>query len=273
MMAGLLVLNVYAEYFSLFAGVGFWASLIAVLLRSSAECCCVGIWRIFFKISKIQACQKKTERSDEGIENSKSLWRKKQSRLAAVCRSDALFAYGSSRGYMHYDTGLYHAQAIRWIEEYGVVPGLANLHSRFGYNSASFALSAFFSETWLIGRPTLRGWIFCAAVRVNARQGLWHFGNEKKCEYRIFIYRRDLLSDSSVPGDGFPGVRLFCNVGFILGNNDLGGTVGAGKGLSHRGKATCALRAAEPVSGVCGDGEAVHSGNFASGSVSGGVAA
>ena len=30
MMAGLLVLNVYAEYFSLFAGVGFWASLIAV---------------------------------------------------------------------------------------------------------------------------------------------------------------------------------------------------------------------------------------------------
>lgn len=34
MMAGLLVLNVYAEYFSLFAGVGFWASLIAVLLRS-----------------------------------------------------------------------------------------------------------------------------------------------------------------------------------------------------------------------------------------------
>ena len=32
MMAGLLVLNVYAEYFSLFAGVGFWASLIAVFV-------------------------------------------------------------------------------------------------------------------------------------------------------------------------------------------------------------------------------------------------
>ena len=30
MMAGLLVLNVYAEYFSLFAGVGFWATLIAI---------------------------------------------------------------------------------------------------------------------------------------------------------------------------------------------------------------------------------------------------
>lgn len=175
---------------------------------------------------------------------------------------------------MHYDTGLYHAQAIRWIEEYGVVPGLANLHSRFGYNSASFALSAFFSETWLIGRPMhcVAGF-FALLCACKCAAGLMAFWKRKKCEYRFFIYRRDLLSDSSVPGDGFPGVRLFCNVGFILGNNDLGGTVGAGKGLSHRGKANCALRAAESVSGVCGDGEAVHSGNFASGSVSGGVAA
>lgn len=76
MMAGLLVLNVYAEYFSLFAGVGFWASLIAVLLRSSAECCCVGIWRIFQNFENT-GMSEKTERSDEGIENSKSLWRKK----------------------------------------------------------------------------------------------------------------------------------------------------------------------------------------------------
>ena len=43
---------------------------------------------------------------------------------------------------MHVDTGLYHAQAIRWIEEYGVVCGLGNLHSRFAYNSAAFALCA-----------------------------------------------------------------------------------------------------------------------------------
>ena len=50
-----------------------------------------------------------------------------------------LMAYGTSRGYMHVDTGLYHAQAIRWIEEYGVVPGLGNLHSRFAYNSAAFS--------------------------------------------------------------------------------------------------------------------------------------
>lgn len=116
----------------------------------------------------------KTERSDEGLENSKSLWCKKNKAVWLLYAGlTLLFAYGSSRGYMHYDTGLYHAQAIRWIEEYGVVPGLANLHSRFGYNSASFALSAFFSETWLIGRPMhcVAGFLRCCA-RVNARQGL-----------------------------------------------------------------------------------------------------
>ncbi len=42
-----------------------------------------------------------------------------------------------------YDTGLYHAQAIRWIENFRVVPGLANLHIRFGFNSNIFLLAAF----------------------------------------------------------------------------------------------------------------------------------
>jgi len=44
-----------------------------------------------------------------------------------------------------YDTGLYHAQAIRWIEEYQVIPGLGNLHGRFAFNSSWFLPSALFS--------------------------------------------------------------------------------------------------------------------------------
>lgn len=52
----------------------------------------------------------------------------------------------------HYDTYLYHAQAIRWIEEYGVVPGLANLHFRLGYDSALMSLQALFSFMWLLGQ-------------------------------------------------------------------------------------------------------------------------
>ena len=63
-----------------------------------------------------------------------------------------VFAYGTSTGIIHYDTGLYHAQSIRWIEEYGVVPGLGNLHSRLAYNSAAFALSALYSMAFLGGQ-------------------------------------------------------------------------------------------------------------------------
>lgn len=63
-----------------------------------------------------------------------------------------IMAYGSSRGYLHFDTGLYHAQSIRWIEEYGVVPGLGNLHSRLAYNSSAFLLTALYSGSFLFGR-------------------------------------------------------------------------------------------------------------------------
>jgi hypothetical protein len=38
----------------------------------------------------------------------------------------------------YYDTGLYGAPAVRWIQTYPTVPGLANLHGRFGFNSSVF---------------------------------------------------------------------------------------------------------------------------------------
>jgi hypothetical protein len=41
------------------------------------------------------------------------------------------------------DTGLYHAQAIRWRQAFGVVPGLANLHPALVFTYPWFALSAF----------------------------------------------------------------------------------------------------------------------------------
>jgi hypothetical protein len=49
------------------------------------------------------------------------------------------------------DTSLYHAQAIRWAEEYPVVPGLVHLHSRLAFNSAWLVLNALFSFSALGG--------------------------------------------------------------------------------------------------------------------------
>ncbi len=51
-----------------------------------------------------------------------------------------------------YDTGLYHIQSIKWIEEYSVVPGLANLHGRFGFNSNIFSLFALTSMSGIFNR-------------------------------------------------------------------------------------------------------------------------
>lgn len=58
-------------------------------------------------------------------------------------------AYFTSRGSYLVDTNLYHAQSIRWIEEYGVVKGLANLQSRAAYNSSMFCLSALYSMKYI----------------------------------------------------------------------------------------------------------------------------
>lgn len=42
----------------------------------------------------------------------------------------------------NYDSALYHLNAVRWAREYPIVPGLANLHGRLGFNSATFLYTA-----------------------------------------------------------------------------------------------------------------------------------
>ncbi len=42
------------------------------------------------------------------------------------------------------DTESYHLQSIKWIKEYGSVPGLVHLHQRFAFNSSWFSTIAFF---------------------------------------------------------------------------------------------------------------------------------
>jgi len=51
------------------------------------------------------------------------------------------------------DTGYYHAQSVRWLEEMGVVPGLANLELHIGFNSAWFVPEALFSWGRYVGSP------------------------------------------------------------------------------------------------------------------------
>lgn len=74
--------------------------------------------------------------------------------------------YYTSGSPTHYDTALYHAQAIRWVEEYGVVKGLGNLHFRFAYNSSFIPLQALFSLKWLTGQSlhSVNGFVACGML-------------------------------------------------------------------------------------------------------------
>jgi hypothetical protein len=51
--------------------------------------------------------------------------------------------YLSIGGPTEYDTLLYHAQIVKWLKEYSIVPGLGNLHHRLAYNSSFHVLASF----------------------------------------------------------------------------------------------------------------------------------
>ena len=166
-MCGLVCVTVYAQFFSLFAGVGLSANVIlcvfcvlTVLVDRKALAPAV---RQFFFVGRRAA-------------NGGDAAGTGHFGLPGFCAAAALFllfAYGTSRGMIHYDTGLYHAQSIRWIEEYGVVKGLGNLHCRLAYNSSSFALSALYSMAFLGGQSyhCAAGWLAFLLAAVCLRTG------------------------------------------------------------------------------------------------------
>jgi hypothetical protein len=57
----------------------------------------------------------------------------------------------------NYDSGLYHFQSIRWLNEYPIVLGLGNVHGRFAFNQTYFSFVAllnffpFFNKGYAIG--------------------------------------------------------------------------------------------------------------------------
>lgn len=131
LLIGMCAVNVYAEIWSIFDGLGFTANIVLITV-------CMGLLCILYKPMLKSA---RAYLHGLGI-----------ARKIVYIILILLMAYGTSRGYMHFDTNLYHAQAIRWLEEYGVVPGLANLSQRYGYNSAALPLTALYAIKWHAGQ-------------------------------------------------------------------------------------------------------------------------
>ena len=129
LMMGICGINVFAQFFSIFYKVGAIANIILVLVSIVTMC----IWRKdFFELRHVLKKKK---------------W---HFYLIVLILFVAMLIIGSYKP-TFYDTKLYHGQAIRWIEEYGIVKGLGVLHNRLAYNSAFMCLQALFGYRYIFG--------------------------------------------------------------------------------------------------------------------------
>lgn len=157
---GLMGLTVYAQVFSIFYKVGKLSWIILVII------CLLALAYLRYVKKEKQEMRKLTPRC-----GAKDIV--KYSFFILTIIASARWTNGHAS---FIDTSLYHAQAIRWIEEYGVVPGLGNLQHRFAYNSSFLVLQALFSFKWLIGTSlhTMNGFIVCFLACYNlVTLGIW----------------------------------------------------------------------------------------------------
>lgn len=133
LITGLVLVSVYAQFVSVWGGIGLVANII--LFVATLGVCAYALRDMFYKIL------------------SYGIGRHISTKL--VITYVVIFfiiAYFTSHGLEHYDTGLYHAQAIHWNELYGAVKGLGNFNQRLAYNSAVYPLCALYSFSWAGGQ-------------------------------------------------------------------------------------------------------------------------
>ena len=113
------------------------------------------------------------------------------------------------------DSGEYHYTAIRWYEQYKVIPGLANIHGRLAFNPANFIISAAWSFTNLAGQALypLNGVliaVFYTWMLKKIISGV--YGNLFSWVLLaccIVLFRTTLVNISSPSSDLLPGLLLF----------------------------------------------------------------
>lgn len=191
LVTGIVFLNAYAQLFSLFYKV---AGIACTILGAA------GI-AVFVLYLYQRFYRKKSICLFPGCESFQMApWR-----IVAVVLAFVLTLLWTTQSPGQYDTGLYHAQAIRWVEDYGVVPGLGNLHMRLAYNSAFMPLQALFSLGWIAGQSlhSLNGFLCLAAlVYVCSTVRLWGENSLRvsdllKCAMAVYVVQKAYDMSSS----------------------------------------------------------------------------
>lgn len=110
----------------------------------------------------------------------------------------------------NYDSGLYHFETIRWLNEYPLVPGLGNLHWRFAFNQSHFNFLALLNFAPYWGKGYATGGLFLLLLSVatvlefsqkQSKTWRWIFGGA------LFIYFGYVASGVANPApDGVIGL-------------------------------------------------------------------
>jgi hypothetical protein len=125
-----------------------------------------------------------------GLQQQWQLWQSwRRSDWSLAIAGIAGMAALMSRAVTWHDAGYYHASVIRWMAEYGVVPGMALLFSNLGFTSSWFAFVAPWTGLSLT-QTTVLGNGFVALLLL----GQW-----------VIVMRRLLLGKARLP-DGFMAI-------------------------------------------------------------------
>lgn len=134
-MAGLAITTAYAGFFSIFYKVGIVANIVMVLF------CVLFVWL------------DRTHYTDifSNINGGKFIGRifgSGSTRIIKVIVFSIFFVaalFFTTEGNFFSDSGYYHEQSIRWIEEFGTVKGSVHILKRLAYNSCYFCQCALYS--------------------------------------------------------------------------------------------------------------------------------
>ena len=191
-LLGLCVLTVYAELFSLFYKVGaaalagvIFLDAVIILLRRKAIIVSLREWM-----------------------EERTLW------IIPGIGTALLLVLPMAASYINNpDTMLYHAQAIRWIEEYGAVKGLGNLHSRLAFDSSFLCLQALFSFRDIAGQSMHSVNGFVSFVMLAYAVCTMKFWREKRFFISDFLRLGILILLNTMSYDfSSPGTDLFAHL-------------------------------------------------------------
>lgn len=152
LFTGLAAVTAYAQTFSLFYKVGALANIVLFVVCCIIVILCRGkLYGIFTVVKTNLASRIKDRRFHVCI--------------GILLVFFAFFVIIAVQRAYHADTDGYHAQSIRWIEEYGAVKGAGNFYHRLAYNSAFMCFQALFSWAFLINQSMHVGNAYlCMAV-------------------------------------------------------------------------------------------------------------